>query len=64
MKHGKNPTKAQKRIMTYYRLCYQDWLVTKCTDKELHIVHRYTDTQRILRKVSFEHDTRSAGRSV
>lgn len=64
MKHGKNPTKAQKRIMTYYRLCYQDWLVTKSTDNELHIVHRYTNTQRILRKVSFEHDTRSSERSV
>lgn len=58
MKHGKNPTKNQKRIMSYYRLCYQDWLVTKATDTELHLVHRYTDAQRIIKKVHIEPDRR------
>ena len=46
MKHGKNPTKAQKLIISYYRLDPADWLVSKATDKELCLVHRYTDKIR------------------
>ena len=58
MKHGKNPTKMQKKIMSYYRLCYQDWLVTKSTDKELFLVHRYTNAQRIIKRIHIEPDYR------
>ena len=56
MKHGKNPTKNQKRMMAYYRLCYQDWLVTKSTDKELFLVNRHTNAQRVIKKVRIEPD--------
>ena len=31
MKHGKNPTKAQKRIIAYYKLDPADWMVSKAT---------------------------------
>ena len=43
MKHGKNPTKAQKRIIAYYKLDHADWMVSKATDKQLCLVHRYTE---------------------
>ena len=54
MKHGKNPTKAQKRIIAYYKLDPADWMVSKATDKQLCLVHRYTDKIRWIDMVRIE----------
>lgn len=56
MKHGKNPTKAQKQIIAYYKLDPADWLVSKATDKELCLVHRYTDKIRWVPVVHLENE--------
>lgn len=43
MKHGKRPTYEQKKLMTKYKLNYEDWLVYKVTSDGIHIVHRLSD---------------------
>ena len=43
MKHGKNPTVRQKKLMTAWHLNYENWLVVKDTSTEMVIVHRYTN---------------------
>lgn len=35
MKHGKNPTKAQKRIIAYYKLDLRTGWISEATDKQL-----------------------------
>lgn len=50
MKHGKNPTVRQKRLMTAWHLNYDNWLVVKDTPTEMVIVHRSTGSLRTITK--------------
>ncbi|WP_042403573.1 hypothetical protein [Geomicrobium sp. JCM 19037] len=50
MKSGKRLTKAQKMLLTSYNLNYENWLVIKNLDHELHLVHRHTNNTRVLPK--------------
>lgn len=51
MKHGKKPTREQKKLLQQWKLDPAVWLVTKDTSTELHLVHRYSDkTTRIIPK--------------
>ena len=51
MKHGKKPTVQQRKLIQQWKLKSEDWLVTKDTPTELHLVHRHSDrTTRIIHK--------------
>lgn len=50
MKHGKKPTRAQKQLMTKWRLNYENWLVVKDTSTEMVIQHRSTGRTRTIKK--------------
>jgi hypothetical protein len=50
MKHGKKPTVRQKKLMTEWRLNYENWLVIKDTPTEMEIVHRATGKIRVIKK--------------
>ena len=41
MKHGKNPTVAQKRLMQEWHLDPENWLVVKDTSVAMVVVNRY-----------------------
>ena len=54
MKHGKKPTKRQSIFIKEHGLNPENWLVTKDTPDELHLVHRWSDrTTRIIHKGDF-----------
>lgn len=44
MKHGKRPRKRQQEFIKAHGLIPGNWLVVKDTPKEMHLVHRYSDT--------------------
>lgn len=50
MKHGKNPTVKQKKLIVKMGLNVENWLVERDTKEELVIVHRLTDKTRNIRK--------------
>ena len=51
MKHGKKPTRAQKKLMSKGNVDIAKWLVLKDTPTELVIVHRLSDkTIKVIRK--------------
>lgn len=50
MKHGKNPTVRQKKLMRAARLNCENWLVIKDTPKEMIVQNRHTDKLREIRK--------------
>lgn len=51
MKNGKRPTKNQIIFIRGKRLNPDDWLVTKNTPTEMHLVHRHFEkTKKIIRK--------------
>lgn len=50
MKHGKNPTVKQKKLIHKWGLNAENWLVERDTNEELVIVHRLTDQKRTIRK--------------
>lgn len=50
MKHGKNPTVNQKKLIASWGLNCKEWLVSKDTSTELVVVHRHTDTVRTIEK--------------
>lgn len=50
MKHGKNPTVRQKKLIKAARLNYENWLVIKDTSAEMVIQNRQTGSTRIIRK--------------
>lgn len=50
MKHGKNPTMKQKKLMKSARLNSDNWLVVKDTTTEMVIQNRQTDRIRTIRK--------------
>lgn len=49
MKHGKNPTREQQKLLKKWKLDPAMWLVVKNTAKEMLLVHRHFDktTKRI-----------------
>lgn len=50
MKHGKNPTVKQKKLLTALKLNYENWLIVKDTPDILVIVHRISGEQRSIEK--------------
>ncbi len=48
MKNGKRPTRKQKIAIRERGLNPDNWLVSKAPPGELHLVHRYTGTKRII----------------
>jgi hypothetical protein len=48
MKHGKRPTRAQKKLIKATGLNPLNWLVVKNLPGELHLAHRHTNTARVL----------------
>lgn len=51
MKHGKKPTREQRKYISSKGLNTENWLVTKDTPTEMHLVHRLSDkTTRIIHK--------------
>lgn len=51
MKHGKNPTREQRKLMEKFNLNAQDWLVERETLSELVLIHRHFDnTKKIVPK--------------
>ena len=43
MRHGKKPTRAQRKLMEKWRLNPADWLVVTNTPEAMTIVHRHFD---------------------
>ena len=51
MKHGKNPTRSQKKLLQQWKLDPSVWLIVKDTPEQMELVHRYSDkTKRIIPK--------------
>ena len=51
MKNGKRPTVRQKKLMMWWRLNPDDWLVVKDTPDAMTLVHRLSDkTTRVIPK--------------
>lgn len=51
MKHGKKPTREQRKLMEKWKVNTQDWLVERETLSELVLVHRHFDkTKKIIPK--------------
>ena len=50
MKHGKNPTVRQKKLMTQWHLNCENWLIVKDTSTEMQIIHRNTGQTRTIPK--------------
>lgn len=50
MKHGTRPTRAQKILISQYRLCPANWLVVSDSKESMTIIHRHTDTVRVIKK--------------
>lgn len=51
MKHGKKPTREQRKLMEKYKVNTQDWLVERETLNELVLLHRHFDkTKKIIPK--------------
>lgn len=52
MKHGKNPTVRQKKLMTEWHLNYENWLVVKDTPTVMVIVNRISERTKVIPKSS------------
>lgn len=51
MKHGKKPTREQRKLMEKWKLNSQDWLVVKDEPSRMTLVHRHFDnTKKIIPK--------------
>ena len=51
MKHGKKPTREQRKLMEKWRVNTYDWLVERETLSQLVLVHRHFDnTKKIIPK--------------
>lgn len=55
MKHGKNPTRVQMKLMVRWRLDPTMWLVVKDTPERMELVHRRFDkTRKVIPKEARE----------
>ena len=43
MKHGKKPTREQRKLMDKWNVNSQDWLVVKDEPTQMTLVHRHFD---------------------
>ena len=50
MKHGKKPTREQRKLLQKWKVNAQDWLVSKDTPTEMVLVHRHFDRTKIIPK--------------
>lgn len=51
MKHGKKPTREQRKLLQKWKLDTYNWLVVKDTPTEMVLVHRHFDSiKRIIPK--------------
>ncbi len=50
MKNGKRPTRAQKILMSQYRMNSDNWLVVKENINSVTLVHRHTSNTRVIMK--------------
>lgn len=50
MKHGKNPTVKQKKMLTALKLNAENWLIVKNTPQELCVVHKISGEIRKINK--------------
>ena len=51
MKHGKKPTREQRKLMAKWKVDTYDWLVERETSTELVLVHRHFDNKtKIIQK--------------
>lgn len=51
MKHGKNPTAAQRKLILKWKSDPAMWLVVKDTPDQMELVHRLSDrTRKIIPK--------------
>ncbi|MED1047264.1 hypothetical protein P4T54_22830 [Bacillus mycoides] len=48
MKNGKKLTKREKMHVKSYSLNPENWLVSKKGNGQMYLVHRYTNTKRII----------------
>jgi hypothetical protein len=48
--NGKKPTRQQRKLISENGLYHADWLVTKNTPTEMHLVHRYGVATKIIYK--------------
>lgn len=54
MKHGKKPTREQRKLMEKWMVNTQDWLVERETLSELVLRHRHFDKIKIIPKGGFD----------
>ena len=45
MKHGKKPTREQRKLMAKWKLNSEDWLVAKDEPSKMTLVHRHFDNK-------------------
>ena len=45
MKHGKKPTREQRKLMEKWKVNCQDWFVERETLHELVLIHRHFDNK-------------------
>ena len=45
MKHGKKPTREQRKLMETWKVNPQDWLVVKDEPTRMTLVHRHFDSK-------------------
>ena len=45
MKHGRKPTREQRKLMEKWKVNTMDWLVERETNNELVLVHRHFDNK-------------------
>ena len=46
MKHGRNPTRAQKQAISAARLNPDNWLIHKVYSDRLELIHRHTNNTK------------------
>ena len=49
MKHGKNPTREQKKIIADNGLNVDNWYVSKVFPDRLELIHKQTDRMRVVK---------------
>ena len=45
MKHGKKPTREQRKLMHKWKLNSEDWLVVKDEPSKMTLVHKHFDSK-------------------
>ena len=43
MKHGKKPTRQQRKLMEQWGLDAHNWMVIKDTPEQMEIIHRHSE---------------------